>query len=201
MYNRVGSSRSACLSATSLKAPACPHAAKLLPHGNGDLKLREGSFPPKGADKLPPMAEDEPDLSIQINTKSVAAERKWIRPDLPSRCTWSLGAAKDESPHPQVARAAAATILPNILHRIGDINKIPKVFGLKCELLAKCEYFNAGGSVKDRTSLRMVEDAERAGLLKPGGTIIEPTSGNTGGCFEGTRSRDRPHVQRSLRLP
>lgn len=46
--------------------------------------------------------------------------------------------------------------------------------------VAKCEYFNAGGSVKDRISLRMVEDAERAGVLKPGDTIIEPTSGNTG---------------------
>uniref|UniRef100_A0A8B9JME3 Cystathionine beta-synthase n=1 Tax=Astyanax mexicanus TaxID=7994 RepID=A0A8B9JME3_ASTMX len=60
------------------------------------------------------------------------------------------------------------------------INKITKTFGLKCEMLAKCEYFNAGGSVKDRISLRMVEDAERAGILKPGDTIIEPTSGNTG---------------------
>lgn len=46
--------------------------------------------------------------------------------------------------------------------------------------MAKCEFFNAGGSVKDRISLRMVEDAERDGLLKPGDTIIEPTSGNTG---------------------
>lgn len=47
-------------------------------------------------------------------------------------------------------------------------------------LVAKCEFFNAGGSVKDRIALRMVEDAERAGILKPGDTIIEPTSGNTG---------------------
>lgn len=60
------------------------------------------------------------------------------------------------------------------------INKIGKNFGLKCELLAKCEFFNAGGSVKDRISQRMVEEAERAGILKPGDTIIEPTSGNTG---------------------
>ncbi|XP_058517554.1 cystathionine beta-synthase isoform X2 [Ochotona princeps] len=60
------------------------------------------------------------------------------------------------------------------------INKIGKIHGLKCELLAKCEFFNAGGSVKDRIGLRMIEDAERAGTLRPGDTIIEPTSGNTG---------------------
>uniref|UniRef100_A0A8C4UUM8 Cystathionine beta-synthase n=1 Tax=Falco tinnunculus TaxID=100819 RepID=A0A8C4UUM8_FALTI len=76
-------------------------------------------------------------------------------------------------------------ILPNILKKIGctpmvRVNKIGKSYGLKCELLAKCEYFNAGGSVKDRISLRMVEDAERAGIIKPGDTLIEPTSGNTG---------------------
>ena len=47
-------------------------------------------------------------------------------------------------------------------------------------LVAKCEYFNAGGSVKDRIALRMVEDAEKNGQLQPGDTIIEPTSGNTG---------------------
>ena len=46
--------------------------------------------------------------------------------------------------------------------------------------VGKCEFFNAGGSVKDRIGLRMMEDAEKAGRIKPGYTIIEPTSGNTG---------------------
>ena len=48
--------------------------------------------------------------------------------------------------------------------------------------VAKCEYFNAGGSIKDRIAVRMIEEAERDGFLKPGGTIVEPTSGNTGEC-------------------
>ena len=51
---------------------------------------------------------------------------------------------------------------------------------LKCQVLAKCEFFNAGGSLKDRIGFRMVEDALAAGRIKPGDTIIEPTSGNTG---------------------
>ncbi|MFV2019844.1 cystathionine beta-synthase [Micromonospora sp. LOL_023] len=52
--------------------------------------------------------------------------------------------------------------------------------GISATVLAKVEYFNPGGSVKDRIALRMVEAAEQAGLLQPGGTIVEPTSGNTG---------------------
>ncbi|MFK0199058.1 cystathionine beta-synthase [Streptomyces lavendulae] len=52
--------------------------------------------------------------------------------------------------------------------------------GLQATVLAKVEYFNPGGSVKDRIALRMIEAAEQSGALKPGGTIVEPTSGNTG---------------------
>src|SRR6266545_7429347 len=52
--------------------------------------------------------------------------------------------------------------------------------GIPATVLAKVEYLNPGGSVKDRIALRMVEEAEKAGLLQPGATIVEPTSGNTG---------------------
>src|SRR5262245_27843918 len=52
--------------------------------------------------------------------------------------------------------------------------------GIPALVLAKVEYFNPGGSVKDRIAVRMIDAAERSGLLRPGGTIVEPTSGNTG---------------------
>lgn len=58
--------------------------------------------------------------------------------------------------------------------------KLEKEYGLDCELYAKCEFFSAGGSVKDRIGYRMVVDAEKEGRIKPGDTLIEPTSGNTG---------------------
>eukprot|EP00762_Andalucia_godoyi_P006887 ANDGO_08330.mRNA.1 Cystathionine beta-synthase len=78
------------------------------------------------------------------------------------------------------------SILPNVLYMIGGtpcirINKIAAEEGIECELVAKCEYYNAGGSVKDRIAKGMMEDAERRGIIVPGkSTIIEPTSGNTG---------------------
>ena len=59
------------------------------------------------------------------------------------------------------------------------LNKVPQSLGLECNVYAKLELFNAGGSVKDRIALRMVEQAERSGRIKPGDTLIEPTSGNT----------------------
>jgi cysteine synthase A len=74
-------------------------------------------------------------------------------------------------------------ILDNILQAIGKtpvvkLNRIGKE--LDCTLYAKCEFLNPGGSVKDRIGYHMVEEAEKSGLIKPGDTLIEPTSGNTG---------------------
>src|SRR5204863_2372263 len=75
-------------------------------------------------------------------------------------------------------------ICDTILDAIGEtpmvrINKITDAV-IKATVVAKLETFNPGNSIKDRMALRMIEDAERDGLLKPGGTIIEGTSGNTG---------------------
>ncbi len=74
-------------------------------------------------------------------------------------------------------------ILDSILGGIGNTPLVKlRVIGRDtgCEILAKCEFLNAGGSVKDRIGKRMVEEAEKSGRIKPGDTLIEPTSGNTG---------------------
>lgn len=88
--------------------------------------------------------------------------------------------AESSLPHvpPKAATVLSATEL------IGNsplvrLNKIPKSLGIECDVYVKAEFFNAGGSVKDRIALRMVEEAEKSGRIKPGDTLIEPTSGNT----------------------
>ena len=75
-----------------------------------------------------------------------------------------------------------ANIHENITELVGNtpLVRIRKLNQGAAEVVVKVEYFNPGGSVKDRIALAMIEAAEQAGVLKPGGTLIEPTSGNTG---------------------
>lgn len=105
--------------------------------------------------------------------------------DGPAKCTWYPGTSEKSPHHHEPMRSTMPKIMNNILDHIGNtplvrVNKITQAEDVECEILAKCEFFNAGGSVKDRIGKRMIEDAEKSGRIKPGDTIIEPTSGNTG---------------------
>ena len=98
----------------------------------------------------------------------------------PKKCEWTANASNlSPCPHSHNEyRKGEPKILNSVLERIGNtpmvrLDRLMKSEGLECELLAKCEYFNAGGSIKDRIGYRMFEDAERSGRIKPGDTIIE----------------------------
>lgn len=81
---------------------------------------------------------------------------------------------------PKLPPVAMDTITQQIGNTpIVKLNRIPQSLGIEATVYAKLEFFNAGGSVKDRIALRMIEEAERSGRIKPGDTLIEPTSGNT----------------------
>lgn len=128
-------------------------------------------------------------MANSINLAEINAVKleNFVRPDQPSKCTWHIG-NNDEKNNPHTKRpfiAELPKVIPNVLHAIGrtpliKLNRIPQSEGLQCDMYVKAEFLNPGGSVKDRIGFRMVEDAEEKGLLKPGYTIIEPTSGNTG---------------------
>lgn len=97
----------------------------------------------------------------------------------PSKNDWS------KCPHFRETRDHSALIKDNILDCVGNtpmvrINNITKKDGIKCEILAKCEFLNPSGSLKDRIARRMVVSAMKEGKIKEGSTILEPTSGNTG---------------------
>lgn len=107
-------------------------------------------------------------------------------PELKQKCPWSSDRKNaSQCPHPSNPVVARPKICDSALDNIGNtplirINKITKSEGITCELLAKCEFFNSGGSVKDRIGKRMIMDAEASGRIRPGDTLIEATSGNTG---------------------
>ncbi|OXB70280.1 UNVERIFIED_CONTAM: hypothetical protein H355_000847 [Colinus virginianus] len=83
------------------------------------------------------------------------------------------------------AQGPTACVLDSILDAVGGtpmvkLTRLAARHGLSCDLLGKCEFLSAGGSVKDRVAKAMIEKAEKDGILRPGDTLIEPTSGNTG---------------------
>lgn len=88
-------------------------------------------------------------------------------------------------PHTQDSRDFTKKIKDDITECVGNtplvrVNNITKAEGIQCEVLAKCEFLNPGGSVKDRVGRRMIVDAINQGRIKQGDILIEPTSGNTG---------------------
>eukprot|EP00922_Rhytidocystis_sp_ex-Travisia-forbesii_P009491 GHVS01013852.1.p1 GENE.GHVS01013852.1~~GHVS01013852.1.p1 ORF type:complete len:517 (+),score=116.00 GHVS01013852.1:48-1553(+) len=110
-----------------------------------------------------------------------------------TKCTWSPGSCEESCPHHVMEaerkvlrhQPICSSILSNVLDFVGNtpmirLERFASYHGLACELVAKCEFFSAGGSVKDRIGKRMVEEAERDNKLHMGDTLIEPTSGNTG---------------------
>ncbi|XP_072392517.1 cystathionine beta-synthase-like [Diabrotica undecimpunctata] len=108
-------------------------------------------------------------------------------PNRPPKCPWTKDLHKTEqSPHGKWGwKPSDGKILPSILKAVGNtplvkMNKIPKADNIECEIYGKCEFMNPTGSIKERMLLRCIEDAEKCGTLKPGMTIIENTSGNTG---------------------
>lgn len=119
-----------------------------------------------------------------VASETIENKRPQLPCGLPSKCEWSLN-TEVKSPHRHLPLPAPSKIKNSILECVGNtpivrLNRVPARHNLKCEVLVKCEYFNAGGSVKDRIALRMIEEAEAKGLIKPGYTLIEPTSGKSG---------------------
>lgn len=115
--------------------------------------------------------------------------KNFVRPDKIHECTYEKSLTNPDivCPHTKLVKPPRNSndVNKNVLSMIGNsplvhLANLSKDLNLKCNLYAKCEFYNAGGSIKDRIALRMIEEAEKSGSLKPGDYVIEPTSGNTG---------------------
>jgi cystathionine beta-synthase len=120
--------------------------------------------------------EDYPRHSQKMESEGLAIVCKYNIKD---------GGNVEGCPHTREVRDYNKKIKDDITDCVGNtpmvrINNITAKDGIKCELLAKCEFLNPGGSVKDRIGRRMILDAYNQGRIKKGDIIIEPTSGNTG---------------------
>src|SRR5829696_2295689 len=111
--------------------------------------------------------------------------KRRVLPSAPVRGSFWLLLALPIRSHPMATTTVSAPsdIRQNVIDAFGHtplvrLNRVSK--GIRTPVVAKLEMLNPGGSVKDRIGIRMIEEAERKGWLKPGGTIVEPTSGNTG---------------------
>ena len=108
------------------------------------------------------------------------------REGLDKVCKWAAD-TKETCPHIMESRAEdrSRKVKNSIIECIGNtpmvrVQNLAASEGIECDLMAKCEFMNPGGSVKDRIGRRMIMDAEKSGRIKKGDIIIEPTSGNTG---------------------
>ena len=104
---------------------------------------------------------------------------------LHNECSYKVNGPNVECPHVVEGPREKKKIQDSILDCVGNtpmirINNITKKENIKCEVLVKAEFLNPCGSVKDRIGRRMILDAEKRNIIKPGDIIIEPTSGNTG---------------------
>ena len=110
-------------------------------------------------------------------------ERRVLPSRGPGQCRRPMFFLYRSHPMATTTASAATDIRANVIAALGDtplvrLNAVTR--GIRTPVAAKLEMINPGGSVKDRIGIRMIEEAERKGWLRPGGTIVEPTSGNTG---------------------
>jgi len=161
--------------------PVIALSAVAMGCASGGICMKEGAACDGTSEKIARLHQRIEELERKLKSATIPPPGGWdwsVAPDCPT-------SSYRNHVIQHAPRFSEPKICDTILDHIGNtplvrINRIGKDAGLECEILAKCEFFNAGGSVKDRIGKRMIEDAEKSGRIQKGDTIIEPTSGNTG---------------------